>query len=658
METTPGRLCISGLTLLVAASVSPAGAQVVGHDAVKSSITVIGVDGTAKQVIHMSPRRFGAPNWSPNGTYLLLNAGGKLWRLSVSGGEPKELPAELPGWVDINHGFSPDGKTMAVTAGGPIFLLPVAGGAPRRVTDNAPSYFLGWSPNGRTLVYTANRGANYDIFAIDARGGPERRLTTHPGFDDSPDYSPDGKWIYFNSDRVKGFDIWRMPAAGAGAGDAKAERVTSDERDDWFPHTSPDGKSLIFLSYAAGTAGHPSDHDVLIRRMPVPGTRVGSAKIEDVVRFIGGHGSIGSRPFSPDGRRFAYISYQPPPPTLRVVFFTPADLEPPPGVKHRLTQVADAAERFFVTWMKHWKYPPANEHIFRRDRDGSVEILFVKGDHPVSSGRYQKPNFTPEVLKKVTQQFQIAGDRHIWWIFTYLGEPPRRIDNYLGGGTSQGGGACTVNYSTIPGEIRPDLGLGTAFHEQWTLKGCIHELGHAFGLPHDGPIPGNGLGVPLMGPNFDVYAARKQPDPDKVYLSEASAAMLWKHAIFTGTDKDRLLETTVKITDYRASYSRAQNRVTLTGKLTSDPKAHSVVVLDDIGTPRDPYWHRGYVSRVSADGNFHVVIGAPAPTDGHYRILFCFDNGAISGAVSSNPDEYDAIVKSYRCRDGRYVFGD
>jgi hypothetical protein len=658
MDTTPKRLWTIGVALVVVAGLSPVGAQVVGRDAVKSSITVINVDGSAKQVIHTAQRRFGAPNWSPDGKYFLLNAGGKLWRLPVTGGEPMEVSAKLPGWVDINHGFSPDGKTIAVTAGGPIFLLPVAGGALKRVTEKAPSYFLGWSPDGRTLVYTANRGTSYDIFAIDARGGPERRLTMHSGLDDSPDYSTDGKSIYFNSDRAGGFDVWRMPASGAGAGDSKAERITSDQREDWLPHPVPDGKSLIFLSYTNRTSGHPSDHDVLIRRMPLPGTRVGAAQIEDVVRFIGGHGSIGSRPFSPDGRRFAYVSYEPPPPTLRVVFFTPADVEPPPGVRHRLTQVADAAERFFGTWMKHWKYPPAKEHIFRRDPDGNVEVLFVKGDQKLSSGRYQKPNFTPEVINKVTQQFQITGDRHIWWIFTYLGDPPRRIDYYLGGGTAQLGGACTVNYSTIPGEIQSEAGLGTPFHEQWTLKGCIHELGHALGLPHDGPIPGNGLGVPLMGPNISVYAARKQPNPDKVYLSQASAAMLWKHAIFTENDKDRLLEPTVQIADYHASYSRTQNRVTLNGTLKTDLKAHSVVVLDDIGTPDDPYWHRGYVSRVSADGTFRVLIDAPAATNGHYRILFCFDNGAVSGAVSTNPDNYAAIVKTYRYRDGRYLFGD
>jgi hypothetical protein len=61
---------------------------------------------------------------------------------------------------------------------------------------------------------------------------------------------------------------------------------------------------------------------------------------------------------------------------------------------------------------------------------------------------------------------------------------------------------------------------------------------------------------------------------------------------------------------------------------------------------------------VSAADTFRIVIGAPATTDGHYRILFCFDNGAISGAVSTNPDKYAAIVKSYRYRDGRYLFGD
>ena len=99
-----------------------------------------------------------------------------------------------------------------------------------------------------------------------------RRSADHqPGLRDGPDYSPDGKWIYFNSDRSGSWDIWRMPAAGAGAGDEKAERITSDDFEDWFPHPSPDGKWIVFISFAKGTKGHPANQNVVLRRMPMGG---------------------------------------------------------------------------------------------------------------------------------------------------------------------------------------------------------------------------------------------------------------------------------------------------------------------------------------------------------------------------------------------------
>jgi len=99
-----------------------------------------------------------------------------------------------------------------------------------------PSYFHGWSPDGNWLAFVGERGGNFDIYRVSAGGGKEERLTTSPGFDDGPDYSPDGKWIYINTDRSGGWDIYRFPADGASANDSKAERVTGDAGEDWFPH--------------------------------------------------------------------------------------------------------------------------------------------------------------------------------------------------------------------------------------------------------------------------------------------------------------------------------------------------------------------------------------------------------------------------------------
>ncbi len=550
----------------------------VGPEATRSRVTIVGVDGSAKQVVLDSPRRYAAPEWSPDGKSLIVNGGGKLWRLPASGGEPQAIATGPVPWIDINHGISPDGKTLAFTAGGALFREPASGGGPSRVTPAVPSYFHAWSPDGKALAYAANRGSGYDIYAVAPEGGPERRLTTDPRGDDAPQYSPDGRWIYFLSDRGGRRDIWRMPASGAGPGDARAERITDDDRDDAAPHPSPDGKWLIYLSHPPRTGGNAVDHDVLIRRLPLPGDRVVPGKPEDVGRVVGGHGTLGARPFSPDGRRFVYASFEPPPPTVRIVLFTPSDLEPPAGVSHRLTQIADATERFLFEGMRRWKYPPAVARLFRRDPDGTVEVVPVKGDRPVSDAPYWQASCRAEAIAKAKWQTRIDGEGHIWWVFLYVGDRPKRFSGWEGRGCSRDGGDAIVNYDTIPGEIRPDLGPATGFNKEYFLKGTMHELGHAFGLPHIGPDLALGLGNSLMGANPDVYADRGHPGADRTYLTEASAAMLWKHPVFSGSSKDRQAQPTVKLVDYKPTYSKSSNRITLAGKVVSDMPAHSVVV--------------------------------------------------------------------------------
>ncbi len=270
---------------------------------VRSHITIIDRDGGNRREIHVSDRLFEAPNWSHDGRYLVLNSEGKLWRLAVAGGEPVIIPTGEVNRINNDHGISPGGTQLAISAG-QIYVLPIEGGTPRQVTKAAPSYFHGWSPDGKTLVYCAPRDNNFDLYAIPAAGGEEKRLTVHPGYDDGPDYTPDGKWIYFNSDRSGSWDIWRIPAAGAGPDDRLAERITSDEMEDWFPHPSPDGKWIVYLSFAKGTTGHPANQDVVLRIMPARG-----GPSREIVKLFGGQGTLNVNSWSPGSRRFAYVSY-------------------------------------------------------------------------------------------------------------------------------------------------------------------------------------------------------------------------------------------------------------------------------------------------------------------------------------------------------------
>jgi predicted Zn-dependent protease len=348
-----------------------------------------------------------------------------------------------------------------------------------------------------------------------------------------------------------------------------------------------------------------------------------------------------------------------PPPTVQIIFFTPSDLAMPAGAWERLTKIADATEKFFFNGMNHWGYPPAAKSLFQREPDGMVKVLNVRGDMPVSSGKYARPNYATNVIEQATRQYHMAGEGHVWWIFIYLGDPPARFENFVGSGNPQDGGHAMVNFDSRPGEIRPDLGLAEGFNGEYFLKGTIHELGHAFGLHHTGPDLSLGLGNSLMGPTTAVYAKRKYPKPDQVYLTESSAAMLWKHPIFAGTAMRDVQLPSVKLVDYKPAFNQADDTVTISGKLISDQPAHSVVLLDDLGRPKDQYWVLSHTARIGPDGAFQIKINKPAKVDGHYRILFCFENGLVTGdgadVVFNNRGD---IRKSYSFRNGDFQFGD
>ena len=266
------------------------------------------------------PQRIEAPNWFPDSTNTLyFNTRGRLYRVQADlPGRPanpnrlsEPVAVDLGILTNINndHGISPDGTRWAISDGSQMlggrrpsltYVVPVAGGVPKRVTEQGPSYFHGWSPDGRTLTYCGERGGNFDIYTVSVDGGPETRLTTHAAKDDGPEYSPDGQYIYFNSDRSGSMQVWRMKRDGSAQ-----EQITDDGSDNWFPHLSPDGRSMVFLSYERGVGDHPANKDVRLRVMTL-GTRA----IDELAKLFGGQGTINVSSWSPDSQHLAFVSYQ------------------------------------------------------------------------------------------------------------------------------------------------------------------------------------------------------------------------------------------------------------------------------------------------------------------------------------------------------------
>jgi Tol biopolymer transport system component len=317
-RTRTSLLLAASAAVLVVLAVPAVRAQRGQQPRYASTIFVYDFATHASKAIHHADDVWEAPNWIRDGRFLLSNSSGKLYRVPIDGGEPVALALDPSLRANNDHDFSPDGRQLAFSAssstsrGSQVYVANADGTNARLVVSETPSYFHGWSPDGKYLTVVANRdGKQYDLYRVLATGGPQDRLTSDPAYDDGTDYSPDGKWIYFNSDRGGGWNIWRMPADGAGPNDARAQQITNDELEDWFPHPSPDGKHLLFVSFPHGTETHNDrDKAVQIRMIPLPGDTVTPSTPEVVVELTGGQGTMNVNSWSPDSTKFAYVGYE------------------------------------------------------------------------------------------------------------------------------------------------------------------------------------------------------------------------------------------------------------------------------------------------------------------------------------------------------------
>ena len=180
--------------------------------------------------------------------------------------------------------------------------MPFEGGTPKRITEHSPSYWHGWSPDGKTLAYCAQRDGHFGIYTIDVNGGDETRLTTAETgkLDDGPDYTPDGQQIVFNSDRSGLMQIYAI-----NTGTRVLQQWTNDARNNWFGHVSPDGKWMVFVSYEPDVPGHPANKDVELKLM-----KMSDKSTKTLAKLFGGQGTINVPSWSPDSKRVAFVSYQ------------------------------------------------------------------------------------------------------------------------------------------------------------------------------------------------------------------------------------------------------------------------------------------------------------------------------------------------------------
>ena len=309
------------------------------RDRTNSDIHMVSWDGTRSVQLTFTPEGESAPRWSPDGKYLSFIAtrgedrsGAQVWLLDRAGGEARKLTAHKGG-VGA-YAWSPDGSRLAFTSQDPdsaatgpdsarktprpivvdryafkrdgegylgsrrthVWVFDVASHKEEQVTtgpwdDASPS----WSPDGKSIAFVSERGAdpdrenNSDVFVVEARAGAEpRRLTSFDGPDGGrPQFSPDGRWVAYlqgSEPQYSAYSLNKLAIVPAAGGvprmlTASLDRAVSD------PVWAGDG-SLLFLLQ--------DDRAVHLARVDVASGRV--------ERLLEGRRAVGEIAEGPGGR--------------------------------------------------------------------------------------------------------------------------------------------------------------------------------------------------------------------------------------------------------------------------------------------------------------------------------------------------------------------
>jgi Tol biopolymer transport system component len=275
-----------------------------------SILETLDVDAGKRTVLREFEDTVEAPNWTSDGRYLIFNRNGRIYRYELFTGTITEIYTGAITECNNDHVLSPDGKSIGISNAtiedglSRIYTVPLLGGEPALITPIAPSYLHGWSPDGRTLAYCAERNGLWQICAIPVWGGREKQITDAPGLNDGPEYSPDGKHIWFNSTRTGLMQLWRMEADGSN----QTQMTFDEEANSWFGHASPNGERVAYISYKKGDVEpdkHPPNKNVTLRLMSSKG---GPYKV--IAELFGGQGTMNVNSWSPDNKTLAFVSYR------------------------------------------------------------------------------------------------------------------------------------------------------------------------------------------------------------------------------------------------------------------------------------------------------------------------------------------------------------
>ena len=342
---------------------------------------------------------------------------------------------------------------------------------------------------------------------------------------------------------------------------------------------------------------------------------------------------------------------------LHVVLWTPADREPAPQYRERLTAILHDIRDFYSKEMTRIGFGPRTLK-FVHATDGLIDIHLVKGTNPYSHYQTESGH---EIRNECVPPLRAAGidpEKETIVIFCNMSkwDPEKSTifqnSPYYAGGTHRNGTAWQVDSPILNLDSltkhEPKVRDGQYGHisigryNSIFIGGVCHELGHALGLPHDCARPDEAaeFGTALMGSGNRSYGEDRRGEGKGTFLTLASAFRLASHPIFCGSVKG--IDVKANAVPADLAIREEGKGFVFTGKVSADPPVYGVVAYAD---PEGGGDYDATTATAVPDGagkfEFHFPADALKPgKKGELRVVFLQANGVASGFLSATPYRY------------------
>ena len=344
---------------------------------------------------------------------------------------------------------------------------------------------------------------------------------------------------------------------------------------------------------------------------------------------------------------------------LHIVYWTPADREPAPQYRERLSKILTDIQSFYSREMERVGFGP---RTLRLDpaADGLVRIHLVRGKNPYAHyGRKSGDDIRGESISTL-REAGLDPAKETVVIFCNMSnwDAEKRVISqnspYYAGGSIKNGTAWQVDSPILNLDSLTDsaghvqdgeygrISLGR--YNSTFIGGIAHEVGHALSLPHCRARPDESaaFGTSLMGAGNRTYGEDRRNDGRGTFLTLAEAFRLAGHPMFSGSVKGMGDRPTVKPADIRIE-PRGKGFV-FSGRALAEPPVYGVIAYMDPEGGGD-YDAITATAVPDAEGRFSIDCQALKPGKaGELRITYLQANGVPSGNLSDTPFRYPYLV--------------